>query len=462
MPAKWAVLPFIFIQMVSVSALYFIVPQLVIFKVCYRTFNITVCSHLGKFRAEETRVFDEAAAWNAVIHFAALCPALIITLPLGALTDLVSKKKMLLVPAIANIISCLIHLCCSIFMNTHVGFLAVSSFITSIYGELYGCGMLCCVYSSSVTSSGDRSKVLAAVIISSQCGLGIGSLVGNYLLRYYGYATAFLFVETSLIIGLFHAIVVIPPIDDFGKKHIDGGTHNIWNNFKLHMTDTLVHLMSFLRRRVLNSKDKTILLLLVAAFFPMSSYGGERALFPLFLKHSPLSFTADKIGIFVTLTECGRALGLMILVPILEKHLGSSDYTSMITACLSVFISLAILSFSKTVFMAYLSIIFAIPSLLLSPAVRSKVTKLVSTEEYGVALSFVGLVGNLGSFILAVGANGLFVATVKVFTGFSLLLMGSTSLISLIILLYIVFTKEREGSTDDNYNEVSTNGDDSE
>ena len=76
MPAKWAVIPFIFIQMVSVSALYFIVPQLVIFKVCYSKFNSTVCSHLGlhQFRAEETLVFNEAAAWNAVIHFAALCP----------------------------------------------------------------------------------------------------------------------------------------------------------------------------------------------------------------------------------------------------------------------------------------------------------------------------------------------------------------------------------------------------
>ena len=446
-PAKWAVMPFIFIQMVSLSSLYYIVPQLVLFKVCYRTFNRTICSHLGqrKFRVEETRVFDEAAAWNAVIHFAALCPALIITLPLGALTDLVSKKKILLVPAIANIASCLINLCCSIFMNAHVGFLAVSSFITSIYGELFGCVMLSCVYASSATNSGDRTAVLAAVFISSQCGFGIGSLVGNYLLRYYGYPSVFLFVGAGLLISLLHVFVLVPPIDDFGKKYIEGETYDVWNNFKLHMTDTLVHLMSFLRRRVLNSKDKTILLLFVAAFFPMASYGGERALFPLFLKHSPLSFAADKIGIFVTLTEWSRALGLSLLVPILEKYPRSSDYTSMIIGAISMFISLAVLSFSRTAFMAYLSIIFAIPSLLLSPAVRSQLTKLVSGKEYGVALSFVGLVGNLGCVVLTVGSNGLFVATVTVYNGLSLLLIASTNLISLVILLYVVLTKEEEG-----------------
>ena len=459
MPAEWAVMPFIFIQMVSLSTLYYIVPQLVLFKVCYRTFNRTICSHLGqrKFRVEETRVFDEAAAWNAVIHFASLCPALVITLPLGAFADLISKKKMLLVPAIANIASCLINLCCSIFMNAHVGFLAVSSFITSIYGELYGCIMLCCVYSSSATSAGDRTTVLTIVFFSSGFGFGIGSLVGNYLLRYYGYEGAFLFVGVGLIIGLFYAIVLIPPVDDIKEKSVDREASDVWSGYMRHMRETWAHLMSFLRRRVLNSKDKTILLLFIAAFFPMASYGGERALLPLFLKQSPLSLTADKIGIFLALNECSRAVGLIVLVPILEKYLGSSDYPLMIIGPLHLFISLAILSFSRTTLVAYISLIFAIPSLFHSPSIRSQLTKLVSNEEYGVALSVVGLVGNIGMLIMAVGSNGLFVATVEIYTGFSILLMASTNLMSVGILLYIVCTKERDESRHDDYNEVSAN-----
>ena len=463
-PTKWAVIPFIFIQMVSLSTLYYIVPQLVIFKVCYRTFNRTICSNLGqrKFRVEETRVFDEAAAWNAVIHFASLCPALIVTLPLGALTDLVSKKKMLLVPAIANLTSCLINLCCSIFMNTHVGFLAVSSFIASIYGEFYGCVMLCCVYSSSATNSVDRTTVLTMVFISCEFGLGIGSLVGNYLLRYYGYASVFLLVGSGLVIGLLYAIVVIPPTDDVRQKSVKGEPFGVWNGLRLHVQDTCAHVLSFVHRRMLKSKDKTILLLFIAAFFYMASYGGERALLPLFLKHSPLSFTADKIGIYLTLNECSRAVGLIVLVPIFEKYLGSSDYTLMIIGSLSMFASLAGLSLSKTTLMAYLSINLGIPSLFFSPSVRSQLTKLVSNEEYGVALSFVGLVGNIGMLIMAVGSNGLFVATAKVYTGLSMLVMASTNLVSLAILLCIVCTKDRDGSRLDDCNKTSAREDRSE
>ena len=461
-PVKWSVIPFLFFQMVSLSTLYFIVPQLVIFKVCYRTFNTTVCSHLGlrKFRAEETRVFDEAAAWNAVIHFAALCPSLIITLPLGALTDLVSKKKMLLVPAIANLASCFIKLCCSIFMNVHVGFLAIASFITSIYGEIYGCGTLGYIYSCSVTNSGDRATVLAVVTISIEFGLAIGSLVGNYLLRYYGYPSVFLFVGTGLVISLFYAVLLIPPIDDVRENSLKGEPPNVWNDFKPYIKDIWIHLVSFVKRRMLNSKDKTILLLLILPFFYVASYGGERALMPLILKHSPLSFTADKIGILIALTEISRSLGLIILVPMLEKYLGSSDYTSMFLGSISMFVSLAVLSFSKTTLMVYLSVIFAIPSAMLTPSVRSQLTKLVSAEEYGVVLSIVGLMGNIGMLIVAVGSNGLFVATVKIYPGFSLFLMASANIISIGVLLYIVCSKERGGSRHDDFNEIPSNDSD--
>jgi len=88
---------------------------------------------------------------------------------------------------------------------------------------------------------------------------------------------------------------------------------------------------------------------------------------------------------------------------------------------------------------------------------RSQLTKLVSTEEYGVVLSIVGLVGNIGMLVMAVGSNGLFVATVEVYTGFSLLLTASTNLVAIGILLYIVCAKKRDESRHDGYTEVLSN-----
>ena len=68
-------------------------------------FNNTVCSQLGqpKFKKQENLVYNEAAAWNTMINFTAFFPSLIVIFPLGAMADLVSKKKMLLLPAIDNL-----------------------------------------------------------------------------------------------------------------------------------------------------------------------------------------------------------------------------------------------------------------------------------------------------------------------------------------------------------------------
>ena len=184
MPKEWAVLPFTFLQMIALGTNYYIVPQLVISKVCHKKFNNTVCNQLGQsnFKSQENRVYEEAAAWNALINFAGFFPSLIIMLPLGAMADLVSKKKMLLIPAVANLLSCLINLCSSIFVTLPLGFNVLANFITCIFGEIPGLMVLSCTYAASA-SSYDTTLAMALVTASSDIGIGSGNLIDNYLKR---------------------------------------------------------------------------------------------------------------------------------------------------------------------------------------------------------------------------------------------------------------------------------------
>ena len=156
-PKKWAAVPFALCHMAVLSTNSDIVPLLVVSKLCHRAFNTTVCRQLGEpgFKDQEDYVYNNVAKWNALINFAGFFPATVIILPLGAMTDLVSKRKILLLPAIASFISCLINLWCSIFINTHVGFLVLDSFVTSIFGENPGSAMLYCTYAASAGRSDD-------------------------------------------------------------------------------------------------------------------------------------------------------------------------------------------------------------------------------------------------------------------------------------------------------------------
>ena len=455
-PRKWAVIPFVFFHMVAMSTNLYIVPQLIITKVCRGAFNRTICSQLeqARFKAQENYVFNKAAEWNALFNFAGYFPATTLALPLGGMADLVSKKKILLLPAISILVSCFINLWSSIFIELSVGYQLLANFFISIYGELPGAMTLCCAYAVASANKEERTFVLTMVIASYKTGIGIGGLIGNYLKKLHGYPSVFLFAATSLIIGLLYALMLIPPTDDDNEKYKEKKCYDIWNDFKEHTKDTWFHMVSFLKKHIFHSKDKTILLLLVAAFLNLASYGGERALITLFLKHSPLNFKGDKLGIFFALFELTRAVGLLVLALILNRYYQFSDSMLMIIATVSMIMNYTVLSFSQTELMVYLSTVFTFPALFMASALRSKLTKLASADEHGVSLSLFGVMDVLGELIMAVVANGFFIATAKVYSGFSILLMSCANLVALVILCYVYFTKDRKKTASNDYQKL--------
>ena len=134
-------------------------------------------------------------------------------LPLGSMADLVSKRKILLLIAIASLLSNLINLISSIYITLHEGYLVHASFVIGIYGDVLGSNALCYAYSVSARS-GNRLLTVVVVLASIQSGLATSSLIAHYLIRYHGFSSAFLFATIALIIGLLYALVLIPPIDE--------------------------------------------------------------------------------------------------------------------------------------------------------------------------------------------------------------------------------------------------------
>ena len=438
-PKKWAMIPFVVFQLAAISTNLYIVPQLLIAKVCHRAFNNTVCADLGHhtFKEQENYVFNKAAEWNALINFAGYFPATILTLPLGALTDLVSKKKLLLLPVITSLVSCIILLCSSIFIRLHVGYLVLAKFIVSLSGELMGCITLCCAYAVSAWS--DNSIMAVSMVIASvEIGLGTGGVTVNYLKRYYGFSCVFIFTIIVLTVNMIYALVLLPPTDDAKEKSPEESRNGFWNGFIELTKDTWFHLLSFSKKYICHSEDKTIFLLLLATFLNLAAHGGERALTTLFLKHSPLSLKADKIGIYFVLFQCARAFGLMLLVLVGNNCYKPSDYALMFIGTVGMLVNYTITSISTTILILYLSTILALPTSFMATGARSQLTKLVSPEEHGVSLSLIGLMDAVSNLIMAAAANGLFIATVKVYSGFSILLMSCANLVALFILCYAV------------------------
>ena len=457
MSKMWVIMPFAFLQLAALSTNLYIVPQLVVSKICYRKFNHTICTQLGhpRFKIHEDYVFEEAAAWNALINFAGFFPAVFLTLPLGAMTDLVSKKKMLLLPAIFNLLSCVINLFSSTFVSLHVGFLVFASFVTCIFGELPGCITFCCAYAAS-TSIENRTLALTLTMASIELGTGVGSLVGNYLVRYYGYSSAFLLATAGLIVALLYLLMLIPPTDDdsVAKKSNEGEKYDLWNGIKDHTIETWHHLMLFAKQHILNPTDQTIGLLLISTLFNSAGYGGERSLIALFLNHSPLNFRAHEIGIYLWFFQFSRVTGLIVLAFVLRGFLKISDYPVMIIGVSSMTLSFAILGLSQTSLMVYLSTIFVLPGAFFPTSTRSLLTKLVTDNERGVSLSLYGLLQSITLFLMSLVCNGLFAATAEMFSGFSIMIMSFLNFVAFGILSYMFFVKSPRVTLSQNYCEV--------
>ena len=321
--------------------------------------------------------------------------------------------------------------------------------------------MLSCAY--SVRAMPDN-KLLAVVIVqvSIDAGLATGNLVENYLARYYGYSSAFLLATIVQTVDLLYALTLLPPVDESSENAPKTDCSNVWGDFKEHTKETWLHLASFVKKHFLDAKDKTVLLLLAAAFFSRATYGGERALTVLFLKHSPLNLKADEIGIYLTFYESSRVIGLIILAVVINRYLRLSDYTVMFIGTVSMILNYATLSISTTKLMVYLTTILACPASFMLSAVRAQLTKLADKEEQGASLSFVALLASSSVLFMSVGANGLFFATAKVYSGFTIMLMSCSNLMAFIVLCYAVCRNRKRETAKDNYSEFSMNLSDNE
>ena len=212
-----------------------------------------------------------------MINFAGFFPATIVMLPLGSMTDLVSKRKILQLPAIATLLSCLINLCSSYFIKLLEGFLVLGSFIISIFGYVPGSNALCCAYSIRARSN-DIFLAVVTVNTSVRTGLATGNHVASYLARYYGYSSAVLSAIIALFINLLYALLFVLPVDDDGRERPTTREYKLWYDFKEHTKDSWLHLVRFVKKHICQSSNNVMLLLLVAAFLSFPSHGGEMGL----------------------------------------------------------------------------------------------------------------------------------------------------------------------------------------
>ena len=448
---KMASEPFLFLYMFVLGANLSLLPQLSLSKICHRKFNTTVCSSLGKkiYSKEENYVYGEAAEWNIIIFAAVYIPAILSILPVGALSDLICKKKILLIPAILAFIQNAVYLTCAKFKNSHVGLLAVGASITSVYGDIQGAIMLAYAYMASVSSAEDgRTYRMAFLEGSIFIGQGLGSYITGLLLQHFGFVAAFALTLSTASLNILFVVFILPAVPSVCTSEDESHTYNmsfnatICGQLVLNSKLACIKLWQFMQNHVINP-DPVILALLTAAFFANSAILGENTIATLFIKHAPLSLSAEQVGLYYLILHCTRGIGITFLAFALSRCLNLSDYTLIIIGLLSLIANHISLSFASTIPMLYGFALFSIAFPFAMSTIRALLTKLVSTEEQGTALSCIGVISLIGVTIMTFAANNLFKATANVFPGFSILLLACSSGVALVVVCCLSFISSK-------------------
>eukprot|EP00112_Aurelia_sp_Birch-Aquarium-sp1_P026488 Seg940.19 transcript_id=Seg940.19/GoldUCD/mRNA.D3Y31 product="Solute carrier family 46 member 3" protein_id=Seg940.19/GoldUCD/D3Y31 len=453
---KCASEPFIFLYVMCYGANITLFPQLIISKLCHERYNNTVCKNLGskKFKAAENVVYAQAATWDTIIFSSICVPAIFTILPMGALASMISKRKILFLPPVIVILQSILYIFCARYQSIPLAFVALAAGLTGIFGDLNGAVMLSFTHMASVTNN-DHFRTLRFGILEGCVAYGkaFGSLIGGFLLKHYGFPTAFsLGVSASIFNILFIAFFLQEPPESNEKELkveesvITDNCFNQCRKFLSNLKESFVNVARFARKYFyLPTPGKSVGLVLLAIFFEICTLAGEDIMITLFIKHSPLNLSSDEVGLYWFTLHAIRGTGAAFLGYIATKCFSPSDLSVIILGSMSIFATHIAMAFSTTKEMLFGFSVFTLAFSFAIGGIFAHLTKIVTEDEHGTALSFMAFTGLISINVIAFSANKVFTVTAAVFPGFSILLLVFSSFTALIIMVFVICVVEKSG-----------------
>jgi len=437
--------PFLFLYTLSHGIYFTTLPQVFLTKSCNQRLNETLCYSIENnlSRVQKAEVFSDSAVWNMMATVASAVVSLVCILPYGALSDIISKKTLMLVPPILRGLQCLIFIIDIQSKTPHVEWLIIGACLTGLYGDIQGAVSLGSAYMADETPDGPkRTARMIGLGACAYAGSGVGALLSGILASKYGFTYSFVLSASICIINIVLVIAVLPtkPPTEFWeiRQHSAKGTHRY--DLVLYVAkatkQTFLSIYQFFREYCISANGTVIYLLIFSYFFGMLCLNGESAIITLFIKHSPLSFSPLVVGEYVLLLMAVRGVGGFFLFLIINTTKMADAYVVFLGffSFIGTYIAMA-LSTTQTMLFSFST--FSIGYPLTLSGLRSCLTKRVRVSEHGTVLSFASFVSLLGSIAMTFSINSLFKYTADIFPGICMLFLGGCGSLGMILALIV-------------------------
>ena len=435
--------PFIFLYCLTHGVYFTTLPQLLLSKSCRNRFNQSLCNanegHLSK--AQNAEVFSEAAFWNMILTTCNVAVSLTFILPFGTLSDIISKKTLMLVPPTLRGLQCLILILDIHYKTSSIQYLIIAVCSTGLYGDILGALSLGSAYMADVVPDGPlRTVRMIGLGACSYAGSGAGAFLSGIVANKYGFAYSFILGLSICVVNIVLVIIVLPTEsqDQCGDAqhplvHVEPKESRFEYVFKA-IKQTFVSIYHFSRKYCCKVEGIQIWLLTVSYFFGTLCLDGEAAIVTLFIKHSPFNFSPLVVGEYILLLMAVRGVGGFFLFLIINTTKMADPYVISL-GCFSFIGTYVAMALSKTQTMLFSFSAFSIGYPLTLSGLRSCLTKRVSASEHGTVLSFASFVSLLGSIAMTFSINNLFKYTADIYPGICMLFLAGCATVSMLLAL---------------------------
>lgn len=455
--------PFVFLYTLTHGIYFTTLPQVLLSKRCKEKFNETICDAINdkKYKSEQAGIFADVAVWNMGIIIATAIVSLICILPFGSLSDIVSKKKLMLFPTILRGLQCVLFIIDIQLNIPSIALLVTGAGITGLYGDINGALTLGASYLADCTSAGpERTVRMIGVGACSYAGSGVGAYLSGLVAERYGFTYSFILGFSICILNAFIVVFVLPGdkgqqakefLNESGQqKH---GREQL--SYAIRATKhTFVSIFKFARRYCTSRKGYSMWLLITAYFFSIVCLNGEATIFALYLKHSPFTFSPFLIGVYMLLLMAVRGVGGFILFLVIYRFSLADSYVTILGlfSFIGTYLTMA-LSTTRTQLFAFslLSLGYPLPL----SGIRSCLTKKVDVSEHGTVLSYACFVALIGVLLTTFSINALFKYTVEIFTGTCMLFLAGSSVLALIMFLIACGVDRFSNAANESYQQLS-------
>ncbi|XP_036925898.1 proton-coupled folate transporter [Sturnira hondurensis] len=344
--------------------------------------------------------------WTLYMNVGGFLVGLFSSTLLGAWSDCVGRRPLLVLASLGLLVQALVNIFV-VQLQLHVGFFVLGRILCALLGDFSG--LLAAGFASVADVSSHHSRTVRMALLEACIGVAgmLASLLGGYWLHAQGYANPFWLALALLISMAFYAAFC------FGETLKEPTPARLF---------TLRHHRSIVQLYMAPAPEKSrkhLALYSLVIFVVLTVHFGAQDIQTIYELSRPLCWDSKLIGYGSAarhLPYFTSLLGLRLLQTCLDD-----TWVAEIGLAFNI-LGMVFFAFATNTALMFTGYGLLFLSLVITPIVRAKLSKLVSKSEQGALFSAVACVNSLAMLVASSIFNSLYPATLNFMKGFPFLL----------------------------------------